>query len=634
MRKKTFLFSFFSIFFIPVSLFSSVDSARNLVHLLNYIASDYPGAVQHRKVISKLEYDEQVEFSLSVIQIAQSEKIFQGSQTIVPELKELRKLVLEKAPEEKIRKVVDRIKAQVFLSSGLQQSPKKWPNLQHGRELYSKNCVQCHGLNGHGDGPSSGSLEPKASNFLDTKNNFISPFQFFNAIRLGVPGTAMASFGQFSETETWDLAFYLASFRHQGKNSAGLLTHPWTMEQVASLSDDELSRITPVPENLESALALARTYDVAEGSENSLISLTFKNLEEAFEEFKNRNFEVAKSKAIAAYLEGVEPLEPKLRLNDPDYTLKLEESLASFRKLIDQRVEVTELEKSFQKNKELLKEAQKVLETKPTSFWITFSVASGIFLREALEAALLLITLLGVVRSIGNSKAALYIHGGWVAAFLVGLSSWFFFGWIVKLSGLGRELLEGSISMVAVVVLLYFGFWLHRKTEIGKWRAFINQLVKSALDNRKLFGLSVVAFMGVFREAFETVLFLRALLIESPGQGLAIILGVASSFLVVLIASAGAVKYSAKLPLKQLFSLSSAMMLFLSFILIGKSIHAFQEVGVFSANLAPGFGRVDWLGVFPTWETLIPQLILVVVSLTEWLRPRLKQRPQKCHSGS
>lgn len=634
MRKKTFLFSFLFIFFIPFSLFSSVDSARNLVHLLNYIASDYPGAVQHGKVISKLEYDEQVEFSLSVIQIAQSEKVFQGSQTIVPELKQLRKLVFEKAPEEKIRKVVDRIKAQVFLTSGLQQAPKKWPNLQHGKELYSKNCVQCHGVNGHGDGPSSGSLEPKASNFLDTKNEFISPFQFFNAIRLGVPGTAMASFGQLSEIETWDLAFYLASFRHQGKNSAGLLTHPWTMEQVASLSDDELSRITPVPENLESALALARTYDVAEGSENSLISLTFKNLEEAFEEFKNRNFEVAKSKAIAAYLEGVEPLEPKLRLNDPDYTLKLEESLASFRKLIDQRVEVTELEKSFQKNKELLKEAQKVLETKPTSFWITYSVASGIFLREALEAALLLITLLGVVRSIGNSKAALYIHGGWVAAFVVGLSSWFFFGWIVKLSGLGRELLEGSISMVAVVVLLYFGFWLHRKTEIGKWRAFINQLVKSALDNRKLFGLSVVAFMGVFREAFETVLFLRALLIESPGQGLAIIFGVASSFLVVLIASAGALKYSAKLPLKQLFSLSSAMMLFLSFILIGKSIHAFQEAGVFSANLVPGFGRVDWLGIFPTWETLIPQLILVVVSLTEWLRPRLKQRPQKCHSGS
>jgi high-affinity iron transporter len=632
MIKKIFLLFFGGLIFAPVSLFSSVDSARNLVHLLNYIASDYPGAVHNGKVISQTEYEEQVEFSLSLIQMAQSEKMFQESQTIVPELKELRKLVLEKASKEKVRNAADNIKTQVFLISGLQQAPRKWPNLQHGKDLYSKNCVQCHGMNGHGDGPSSGSLDPKPANFFDAKNDFISPFQFFNAIRLGVQGTSMAAFEWFSETETWDLAFYLASLRHQGKNRAELLTHPWTLEQVASLSDTELSKITPAPENLESALALARTFDVAEGSENSLISLTNKNLDEAFEAFKNKNFEVAKSKAIAAYLEGVEPLEPKLRLNDPEYTLKLEESLASFRKLIDQRVEVVELEKSFQKNKGLLKEAQKVLETKPSSFWVTFSVASGIFLREALEAALLLITLLGVVRSIGNSRAALYIHGGWIAAFVVGLSSWFFSGWIVKLSGLGRELLEGSISMMAVGVLLYFGFWLHRKTEIGKWRAFINQLVKSALDNKKLFGLAVVAFMGVFREAFETVLFLRALLIESPGQDMAITLGVASSFVLVLIASAGAIKYSAKLPLKQLFSLSSAMMLFLSFILIGKSIHAFQEAGVFSANLAPGFGRVDWLGVFPTWETLIPQMILLTVSLMVWIKPKLKRKPQSCHS--
>ena len=251
-------------------------------------------------------------------------------------------------------------------------------------------------------------------------------------------------------------------------------------------------------------------------------------------------------------------------------------------------------------------------------------MAAGIFLREALEAVLILITLLSVVRTMGNPRAIYYIHGGWISAFTVGIVCWFFSGWVVGISGLRRELLEGSISLFAVAVLLYFGFWLHRKTEIGRWRVFINELVKSALDNKKLFGLATVAFMGVFREAFETVLFLRAVSIESPGQELALGLGVISSFSVVLLFATIALKYSAKLPLKKLFDLSSFMMVFLAFILIGKSVHAFQEAGVITVSRVGISLRVDWLGLFPTLENLVPQILLVLMGSLIWLKPKLE----------
>jgi high-affinity iron transporter len=604
----------------------SKEVPRSLIHLLNYIAADYSGAVKNGAVISVSEYNEQTEFSRTVVELVEQEEKFRLNPAIQQGVVRLNQLVLDKKSAEEIRTTAVLVQGEVLKVSGLRQSPQKWPNLKHGKEMFSKQCAQCHGGTGHGDGPSSGNFDPKPANFFEAKYDFKSPFQFFNAIRLGVPGTAMAAFDTLSDNDTWDLAFYVSSLKHEGKNPGAGLTHPWTLDQVASLSDyDLLKSSAQNPESVKEALSLARTFDLKEENQGHLLTLTKENLEVSLAAFRLNNFELAKTKAVAAYLDGIEPLEPKLRLNDPNFTVKLEESLASFRKQIDQRASIEDLYKNFEAIQAELAQAKKILESQPSSFGMTFSVAGGIFLREALEAALLIITLVGVVRTIGNAKALFYIHAGWILAFLVGLISWFFSGWVMGISGLRRELLEGTISLLAVVVLLYFGFWLHRKTEIGKWRAFINDLVKSALDNKKMLGLAIVSFMGVFREAFETVLFLRALLIESPGQEFALGLGVLSAFALVLVASNMAVRYSAKLPLKQLFSFSSMVMLFLAFVLIGKSVHAFQEAGIFSSTTIAGMPRIDGLGFFPTCENVIPQLLLLLLAFSLWVKPKFKE---------
>jgi len=607
-----------------VSLGSSpTENSRQLIHLLNYIGSDYVGAVRNGKVLNTYEYSEQKEFARTLLELASRDEQFKNSEIFQGDLRQLNRLVLEKADPEEIQKTVSRLRDEAFKVSGLPKAPAKWPNIKHGKDIYSKDCAQCHGATGHGDGPSSGGLDPKPTNFFDSKNDFISPFQYFNAIRLGVPGTAMASFSHLSEKETWDLAFFVASIKHEGKAIPKVSSHPWTLEQVASLSNHELlNTIEQSADKKNETLFLARTFNVAEGSQTSLLELTEQNLMASLEAFKAKKFDIAKAKAISAYLDGIEPLEPKLRINNPDFTVKLEQSLSAFRRQIDERVSDPELERESEKIKELLVEAKTVLATKPSSFWLTYSIAVGIFMREALEAALLLITLLGIVRNLKNRKAIYFIHAGWLSAFGVGLICWFFSGWIVGVSGMRREILEGSISLFAVIVLLYFGYWLHRKTEIGKWRSFINEMVQTALDNKRLMGLAVVSFMGVFREAFETVLFLRALLIESPGQEVALGLGVVSSLAVVIFVSSIMINYSARLPLKQLFTLSSVIMLFLAFILIGKSVHAFQEAGILSQTMIGINMRVDALGLFPTLENLVPQLLLVLISLIICGKPR------------
>ena len=607
-----------------------IDTSRSLIHLLNYVGSDYGGAVQNGKIVNSFEYAEQKEFTQTMIELSRREQRLISSTPLTLGLSRLKTLVDNKAPFDQIQKLASELKQEVFKISSLPNAPEKWPNIQHGKEVFSQNCAQCHGPTGRGDGPSSGNFDPKPTNFLDAKNDSISPFQYFNAIRLGVPGTAMSAFNSISEKETWDLAFYLSSLRHEGKASPEVISHPWTLAQVASLSDVELKALSEKdPSKTQSALSLARTFEVSEGSQSSLIALTEDTLKAAFDAFKDNKFELAKTKAISAYLDGIEPLEPKLRLNNPEFTVKLEQALSTFRRKIDERVTVGDLEKEFKNTQQLLVDAREVLATKPSSFWVTYTMAGGIFIREALESALLIITLLGIVRNLGNVRAIYFIHAGWLSAFGVGLLCWVFSGWVVGVSGLRREVLEGSISLLGVVVLLYFGYWLHRKTEIGKWRNFINEMVKSALDNKKLLGLAVVSFMGVFREAFETVLFLRALLIESPGQDMALGLGVATALLAVVVASSVIMKYSARLPLKQLFTVSSLMMLFLAFILTGKSVHAFQEAGFISQTIIAGNFRIEWLGIYPSLESLVPQSILLAVAFALWLQTKFQSVGKK-----
>src|SRR5690606_32897597 len=101
-----------------------------------------------------------------------------------------------------------------------------------------------------------------------------------------------------------------------------------------------------------------------------------------------------------------------------------------------------------------------------------------------------------------------------------------------------REILEGSIALFAAALLLYIGFWLHSKSEIGKWTAFVKERVHKLLHGGNMLGLALFSFFVVFREAFESVLFLSALNLEVEAANKpAIGLGVLVAFVAVLILS-------------------------------------------------------------------------------------------------
>jgi high-affinity iron transporter len=610
----------FLVFFISLSANGAQNSPRFLVHLLDYIAADYPGAVDKGKVISESEYAEQIEFAKSAVECAGSVESLKADPEISNHAKDLYQLVLQKAPGEKVSEVAREAQARVLKLGVMEVAPSKWPDRHHGKLLYEQNCTSCHGVTGHGDGPSGGSLDPKPSNFHDTKMDGLSPFQLFNTIRLGVPGTGMASFSDLSDSEVWDLAFYLVSLRHEGSHAQVSLSVP--LSEAATSSDAVLREKYGLS---QAAIGSLRINGSGLREDQTLLLFAREKLDESLRQFEAGYFDAAKTSAITAYLEGVEPVEPTLRNRRTELLNDIERKMAEVRARIDRRVPVSELATSIGEAKALLQKAEELLQEKEGSAFLAFTVASGIVLREAFEATLLLITLLGVIRSLGMPRAARYVHAGWIAAVVVGLITWFFSGWLMKMSGAQRETLEGAISGFAVVILLYFGFWLHRHTEIGKWHAFINDLVKAAVDKKSLFILGTVAFMGVFREAFETVLFLRALLLETgPENEWALGSGVVISFLTVLILSAMAIRTSARIPVRKLFLFSSVIMVVLAIILMGKTVHAFQETGAISITYLTLPFSSEILGLYPTLETLVAQIsvfLLIVCFLILGRKP-------------
>jgi high-affinity iron transporter len=126
--------------------------------------------------------------------------------------------------------------------------------------------------------------------------------------------------------------------------------------------------------------------------------------------------------------------------------------------------------------------------------------------------------------------------------------------------------------------------------------------------------------MAVFREAFETVLFLRAVWLEGgDATKTAMATGLGGSLLFLLAASWLLVNVSAKLPLRKVFSASSILMIALSVILAGKGAHSLQETGVLGVTAALGHLRFETIGVYPTLQTLVAQAVVLAASISLWM---------------
>lgn len=605
-------------FLISVSAHAETLNPSIVVHLLDYLAKDYGGAVQNGKVTSESEYAEQKEFASIVKKSAQSIESFKKDRAFETGINGLLAMIDSKADPTEVSKTARELQAKAIALAGIEVAPVDWPKLSEGKALFQQNCAACHGETGKGDGPAGVSLDPKPANFWETEGKRgSSPYQYFNTVRLGVPGTGMAAWPDFSDKETWAIAFYVKSL---GMDHVVGEKPSLDLKNVASLKDQEIVALLPgTDEDKERGLTQIRTYEPSGMTSVNFLATARTYLDESMVSYRSGNFEQATSLALNSYLEGIEPIEAKIRANDANLVTKIESEMAEFRNFLTAGSVKTETEAKYNALRSTLDEINAVIAEKKMSPSIAFSAAFAIFLREGFEAVFIIITLLSVIKSFGATRAARWVHAGWGSALGLGLVTWFASGFVISMSGASRELTEGWVSLFAVLVLLYVGFWLHRQTEIGRWTKFFKETIHNALENKNLAVLAGISFMAVFREAFEVVLFLRAIWndVETSGQS-AMIAGSALAFILIFAFSYFALKYSQKIPVKKLFTISSLVMAVLSVVLAGKAVHSFQEAGLVRATALPWNLRFDLLGIFGTYQTWIAQLVILGLLYALW----------------
>jgi len=243
------------------------------------------------------------------------------------------------------------------------------------------------------------------------------------------------------------------------------------------------------------------------------------------------------------------------------------------------------------------------------SFWDS----ALILLREGIEGLLIIATLLAFLKKMGQSSQQKWIWagvaGGILASALLAVLINIIFSKITAASS--REYIEGITGILAVVMMLSVGAWLHKKSSIENWNKYVKQQMQQAIAKGSLFSFAIISFLSVFREGAETIIFYTGITPYISMRQL--VMGIVLAVIILAIFGFTIIYYSVKIPIHVFFKAATFVIYFLAFKMLGISIHALQISKVFSTSTVINFPFVDWIGLYPTWETTLPQLLLVVV---------------------
>lgn len=295
---------------------------------------------------------------------------------------------------------------------------------------------------------------------------------------------------------------------------------------------------------------------------------------------------------------------------------EMEDKFGRIKKLMESGAPPAEVARLVTQLEEMVREdANRLDGSQPSasSFLGAFLSSFSIIVREGFEAILILGAITAYLVKAGHSRKVktLYRSAG-VAVFASVLTA-LAMQYAAAASGASAEILEGVSMLLAVAVLFSVSYWMISKAEAEKWQQFIEGKVRGSLTSGKSFALWLAAFLAVYREGAETVLFYQALLAGAgPGAAGAVGLGFALGCLA-LVAIFLAVRFgSLRIPLKPFFLVTSAFLYYLAFVFAGEGMRELQEGGLLAKTPVPGVPVIGFLGVYPTWESLAPQLALLV----------------------
>jgi high-affinity iron transporter len=199
-----------------------------------------------------------------------------------------------------------------------------------------------------------------------------------------------------------------------------------------------------------------------------------------------------------------------------------------------------------------------------------------IMLRETLEAALIIGIMLGSLAKLRAELLGRYIWLGTGVAVIASLiTAYLFERFTGGFDGPAEQIFEGSLMLLAVIILTGMVIWM--KNQGKQVTKGIEVQLASNRGGNRAFGMAVLAFVAVYREGVESILFLKAAVFSGGNQGE--LIGAVIGLLVAVILALVIFKSSTRMSLAKFFKYTGILLLVMAAGLLSNSIHEFQEVG-------------------------------------------------------
>ena len=597
-------------------------AVRRLAATAQLAAQEYGLGVVDGRVVASAEVEEARLF-LEEAKRSARQLPPEWSAATMKEIDAVLALVSHHAAPDEVTSRVRRITT--TLSTGLGVSlddvPGVSPSLARGAEIYQSQCAQCHGSLGRGDGPAAAGLDPRPANLADAAALYAqSPLDFYRRITIGVVGTAMPSFETpLSAEDRWAVASYASLLRlpaAEGDVPASLTAFGTT----ARLSDSVLGEALASSASGASVLArVAAVRSYQPQRPGVAAAATFgqvrRQVDEALKLASEHQPDDASARVFDAYM-TFEGVEREVRAKNPSLAAALESSFAELRSLAAGGAPASQLAGARTALLGQLENAERTLGD-TLSGTSLFLQSFFLLVREGLEAILIIGALLTFLAKTGAQDRKRDIHVGVGAAVLASLFTAVLLETVFQVTPAKREVLEGAVMLTASAVLFYVSYWLLSKIEVARWNQFVRSRVQDAVTSGSALALATAAFLAVYREGFETVLFYKALVLAGPAGStfVPVTAGIALGSLVLVAVYYAINRFGVRLPLKPFFAVTGLFLYYMAFLFAGRGIAELQEGGIIATTVLPWAPRVPALGIYPTVESLAVQGVLAALLL-------------------
>ncbi len=377
------------------------------------------------------------------------------------------------------------------------------------------------------------------------------------------------------------------------------------------------------PSELAQSLPLVNETKKEEkkGDYSLVVEQIYNEFDKAFRLYENGEKKQAVALIQDTYFDVFEAsgMEAALGAKNSSLKVNLESYFSKIIALINKESSISDINHEFSDMKLLFDDALDVFHEKNDNFLSLFIYSLMIILREGFEALLIVTAIIAYLVKSGNASRLNIVYSSLFTAIVLSFVTAFAMNLIFgTAAGQNREILEGSVMLVAAALLLYVSYWLLSNASAKRWNNYIKGQIKESLDDNSVRALWFTVFLAVYREGAETVLFYQALIADATTTlDYTALMGGFLAGSVLLLILYFVMKFTAiRLPIKPFFIVTGLFIYVMSFMFIGQGIMEFVEGKIFEPTLIMGMPTITFLGIYPYVETIIPQAI--VLSLGLW----------------